>query len=244
VQAPSLRASRYAAVDIAAELRQLLSKGHEVGLHGIDAWHDLSKGREELDEISRFTGVREIGVRMHWLYFDNKSPCVLEKLGIDYDSTIGYNDAVGYRAGTVQVYKPLGASRLLELPLHIMDTALFSYRRQHLTESEARKLVQEIIDNAVSLGGVITINWHDRSIAPERLWRDFYVNLINDLKKKGAWLANGRDAVLWFRKRRMATFACDDSGAVVVNSREQTGMTLPGLGVRLHNHSPAYSTSQ
>ena len=42
-----------------------------------------------------------------------------------YDSTIGYNETVGYRAGTTQPYRPLAASRLLELPLHVMDTALF-----------------------------------------------------------------------------------------------------------------------
>ena len=38
---------------------------------------------------------------------------------------MGYNETVGYRAGTTQAYKPLEASRLLELPLHVMDTALF-----------------------------------------------------------------------------------------------------------------------
>jgi len=235
--APALRASRYGAVDIAAELQQLLSVGHEIGLHGIDAWHDSSKGREELGEIRRVTGVQEIGVRMHWLYFDRQTPAVLEEMGIDYDSTIGYNDAVGYRAGTVQVYKPLEAVRLLELPLHIMDTALFSDRRQNLSVAEASDLVRKLFDNAVHLGGVITINWHDRSIAPERLWRDFYVNFIDEAERKGAWLANGRDTVLWFRKRRLATFVRLDSGAVVVNSCDETGKTLPGLSVRTHNSS-------
>ncbi len=102
-----------------------MTAGCEVGLHGIDAWLDSSKGREELEEIRRLTGASEIGVRMHWLYYDQQSPVALEKAGAAYDSTIGYNETVGYRAGTTQAYKPLEATRLLELPLHVMDTALF-----------------------------------------------------------------------------------------------------------------------
>jgi hypothetical protein len=237
VLAPTRRASGYGAADIAAEARQLLSEGHEIGLHGIDAWHDSSKGREELEEIRRITGVHEVGVRMHWLYFDKRSPAVLEDVGVAYDSTVGYNEAVGYRAGTAQVYKPLQATQLLELPLHIMDTALFLSARQNLSLAEAGKLVDAIIDNAVRFGGVVTVNWHDRSIAPERLWRDFYVNLIEELQRKGAWLANARDTVRWFRKRRSATFDNVDgkSRAQGVNATVDTGKDLPGLCLRIHN---------
>ena len=62
---------------------------------------------------------------MHWLYYDQQSPVALEQAEAVYDSTIGYKETVGYRAGTTQVYKPLQVTRLLELPMHVMDTALF-----------------------------------------------------------------------------------------------------------------------
>ena len=107
--APKFRAARYGAQDIADTMERLRAAGCEVALHGIDAWIDSSKGREELDEIRRLTGDPEIGVRMHWLYYGQQSPGVLEKAGAVYDSTIGYNETVGYRAGTTQVYKPLEA---------------------------------------------------------------------------------------------------------------------------------------
>ena len=123
--APRFRAARYGARDIADTIGKIMAAGCEVGLHGIDAWLDSSRGREELEEIRRLTGVSEIGVRMHWLYYDQQSPVALEQAGAAYDSTIGYNETVGYRAGTTQAYKPLPATRLLELPLHVMDTALF-----------------------------------------------------------------------------------------------------------------------
>jgi hypothetical protein len=123
--APSRRASRYGVQQITEPIHALMSAGCEIGLHGIDAWLDDCKAREELGEIRRFTGARDIGVRMHWLYFGEQSQGILDKAGAAYDSTVGFNETVGYRAGTAQVYKPLDAVRLLELPLHIMDTALF-----------------------------------------------------------------------------------------------------------------------
>ena len=123
--APGFRAAQYGAADIAGTIRKLRDAGCEVGLHGIDAWIDSSRGSEEVEEIRRLTGASKVGVRMHWLYYDRQSPQALEQAGAAYDSTIGYNETVGYRAGTTQAYKPLEASRLLELPLHVMDTALF-----------------------------------------------------------------------------------------------------------------------
>src|SRR6266566_910823 len=168
--APKRRASGYAAAEITEKIQKLASEGCEIGLHGIDAWLDSSKAVEEMDEIRRITGTRDIGVRMHWLYFDEHSPLVLERAGADYDSSVGYNETVGYRAGTTQAYKPLEVSRLLELPLHIMDTAMFFPGRLGLSPAQASKEVARIIANAVRFGGALTVNWHDRSIAPERLW--------------------------------------------------------------------------
>ena len=69
-----------------------------------------ARGREELAEICRITGAADIGVRMHWLYAGEKSPAILEQAGFAYDSTSGYNETVGYRAGTTQVFKPLDAT--------------------------------------------------------------------------------------------------------------------------------------
>ena len=97
--APKFRASRYGARDIAGTIEKILAAGCEVGLHGIDAWTDSSKGIEEFEEIQRLTGISEIGVRMHWLYYDQQSPVALEEAGAAYDSTIGYRETVGYRNG-------------------------------------------------------------------------------------------------------------------------------------------------
>jgi hypothetical protein len=235
--APSRRASRYGAANIAVQIRKLMASGREIGLHGIDAWHDSTKGDTELQEIRRITGVQNIGVRMHWLYYDEQSPVVLEKVGVDYDSTVGYNETVGYRAGTSQAYQPLNATRLLELPLHIMDTALFFPGHLDLSPAEAKKLISSIIDNAVHFGGVVTVNWHDRSIAPERCWNDFYINVVDELRTKGAWFATAVEAVAWFRQRRatrLDSLNCE-SDFLHVNVTGGAVADLPPLHVEVHD---------
>ena len=234
--APNFRAARYGASDITGQVRKLLSAGCEIGLHGIDAWLDSSSGREELEEIRRTTGMSEVGVRMHWLYNDQQSPLALERAGAAYDSSVGYNETVGYRAGTTQVYKPLQASRLLELPLHVMDTALFYPSHLKLSPKQARTRIGSMVDNAVRFGGSLTINWHDRSIAPERLWDACYINLVQELKSRGAWFSTASRAVSWFRKRRSAVFETLswESSTLRAKITVDGDKNLPGLRLRIH----------
>src|SRR5204862_6853431 len=91
------RAARYSLTDIADDLQKLLAANREIAVHGIDAWRDNAKGRDERERIQQVTGASdEIGVRMHWLYFGAQTAMLLEKAGFDYDSTIGYNETIGY----------------------------------------------------------------------------------------------------------------------------------------------------
>jgi hypothetical protein len=234
--APSARAARYGAADITGQIRNLISVGCEIGLHGIDAWADTSRASDELKEIKKITGSQEIGVRMHWLYFDEQSPVTLEGAGASYDSTVGYNETIGYRAGTTQAYRFLGTRDLIELPLHVMDTALFFPGYLDVSADEAHKRVGEMVDNAVCFGGTLTVNWHDRSIAPERLWGDFYLGLVAELKARGAWLTTAGQAVAWFRKRRSAAFENVSGEASALRARiaVETGDDLPDLQLRVN----------
>ena len=86
----SLRATAYDVSDLSDWTAVLLSRGCELGVHGIDAWHSVEKGRDELARIKTVTGESKTGTRIHWLLRDENTPSVLERAGYDYDSTVGY----------------------------------------------------------------------------------------------------------------------------------------------------------
>jgi len=211
------RSTLYDIDDVRSQVEKLSGQGFEIGLHGIDAWHSLEKGAEEMHRISEATGEQHMGVRMHWLCFDRGAHAVLDQAGFDYDSTIGYNKAIGYKGGTTQVFQPLGAKHLLELPLHIQDTALFYALKS--TRAQAWDLCSTIMDGATMHGGVVTVLWHQRSIAPERLWDDFYIHLLQELRDRGAWFGTARQVVEWFRQRRAITFEGSSTTAATLQLR-------------------------
>jgi hypothetical protein len=232
---PSRRATAYDVRDLPEWTALLMKEGCELGVHGIDAWHSVEKGRDELARIAEVTGDSGVGVRMHWLLNDPHTPAVVEKAGYAYDSTAGYNETIGYRNGTSQVFRPVGAQALLELPLHIQDGALFYSKRLDLSQSEAEARCGALIENAGEAGGVLSVLWHDRSHAPERLWGDFYLRLLHRLKASKAWFGTGRQVVEWFQKRRQVRFEMVETGAAVGTVPRYDGATItPPLIVRLH----------
>jgi hypothetical protein len=219
------RAVRYQASEVRNELEAAAARGHELAVHGIDAWRDQDAGRAEMAQVAPLGGRATAGVRMHWLYFASDAPARLEGAGFEYDSTCGYNDAVGYRAGTSQVFRLLGSERLMELPIAIMDTALFYPGRLGLSRDEALERCRPIVAHARRAGGTVVVNWHDRSLAPERLWGRAYSELLDDLEHGAPWFATATEAVEWFRWRRSITFAGEPDGGVTI----QAGPLRPGL---------------
>ena len=229
------RATPYGIRDITREASKAADGGNEIALHGIDAWRDASAGREEMSQLGSLSRRPAPGIRMHWLYFALDSPQQLEAAGFDYDSTWGYNDAVGYRAGTSQVFQLAGTRGLLELPLSIMDSALLFPDRMGLSQQDAFKLCRQIVANARRLGGTVVVNWHDRSLAPERLWNRCYSQLLTEIEHGDrVWFATAGEAVDWFRWRRAVRFVANGGPGrlkVVPPSTPQAG---PAAAIRIH----------
>lgn len=238
--APKFRAARYAARHIAKTIQNLMAAGCEVGLHGLDAWRDSARAGAELEEIRCLTGAAELGTRMHWLYYDSDSPVVLERAGASWDSTVGYRETVGYRVGTGQAYKPLHVQQLLEIPLQVMDTALFYPAYMDLSAREGATVLRQFADNASRFGGCLVVNWHDRSLAPERLWCSCYQELIGDLKGRETWFATCSEAAAWFRKRRSVVFERNANDDDIVEARV-TGSDGASSGLMLRTYNPLKS---
>ncbi len=245
--APMLRAAKYDVGAIEGQLLELVKSGCEVGLHGIDAWSSLQNAQAEFRRIQEITGQARMGTRMHWLYWTESSAKTLEDAGFVYDSTFGYNDAIGFRAGTTQAFLPYGANNLLELSLNIQDSAMLYSNRMGLSEVESLTACKSLIDSVVLYGGALTLNWHTRSLSPERLWGDCYLALLGEIKKHRAWFGTALQAVGWFMNRRALRFESVEYGegcarvALSGPSRE----SKPSITLRVHRPTfdlmgPAY----
>jgi len=192
-------------------LDDLTAHGWEVGVHGIDTWASAEEGKREMAALGR----KHAGNRTHWLLFTKASWILLDEAGYSYDSTFGYNDDAGFRAGTLQVYQPENAKTLLELPLHIQDLGLFGKfcwvpsekgwvktPCLHLTEPAAREHAHRIFAYAKKFGGVVTLLWHYENITPPHDWSGMYRDLVNRAKTDGAWVTTAGNVVEWFKGRR------------------------------------------
>ena len=85
-------------------------------------------------------------------FAEEVSPC-LGRVEQHVNSYLLANDAVGYKAGTSQAFRPLNCSTLLELPLSIMDTAMFYADRMEMTRTAALQVCRRVIGEARRFGG-------------------------------------------------------------------------------------------
>jgi hypothetical protein len=157
-------------------------RGHEIGYHaGFDTYRDAERTGEEFRRLR--AAAREIGVsqsqwggRQHYLRWENPSTWEnWDRAGLDYDSTVGFADRVGFRLGTsheFQVFhvrrrRPL---RLRERPLLVMDRTLFDYMR--LSPRDAEQAVLEVARECRRAKGTLTLLWHNSTLprAAQRRW--------------------------------------------------------------------------
>lgn len=249
---PGVRAHPYRAVSYEVNekkeiLHDLESGGWEIGVHGLDNWTDAGSGTNE----STFLKPSAVhpGNRTHWLLFDKNSWKVLDEAGYSYDTTFGYNDDAGFRAGTLQAYQPRDADNLLELPLHIQDLGLFgkscwapandSWKKMpclHLSEPEAMARCDRILEAAKTYGGAVTTLWHYENLVPPRDWSGFYAGLINRAKADGAWVTTAGEVVRWFKMRRTAGIESGvvDKKTLVIRLNNKDAVLNHQVRVRLH----------
>ena len=236
VSAPANRASFYDIAEQRSLLRRLEENGWEAGVHGIDAWRDSQEAGAEYGRISQLIGQTKIGVRMHWLYF--KSPesfKALEEGGFLYDSTFGFNEVAGFRAGTLQPYHPLNCQTLWELPLHIQDGALMGEEHLDLNREEAFKRAKPLLAWAKRCGGAVSLLWHNQSFTAPRFWGEVYERLIAQGKADGAWIAIPRDVLRWFELRRRCRASLRIDGTHwQVSSKLSSDRQIPPVRLRLH----------
>jgi peptidoglycan/xylan/chitin deacetylase (PgdA/CDA1 family) len=197
---------RYAIEDLDDELGRIVDRGWEIGLHGgYYAYNDSEKILTEKTRLEQVLGRKVVGYRNHYLRIH--IPGTWEKLaqaGFLYDSSLGYNEIVGFRNGMCHPFRPFNLNTdsevdILEIPLTIMDDTLFESTQSF---EAAWDLAKRIIDTVASCQGVLCLNWHSESFrCPYKQKREImYKKILDYCYTRNAWLTRGDSISAWWKK--------------------------------------------
>jgi peptidoglycan/xylan/chitin deacetylase (PgdA/CDA1 family) len=171
----------------------LHARGGEIGLHGsYTAAENERLLAAEQEGLERLAGGPFEGQRYHYLRVrPHENLATLERLRFAYDSTLGFPDTPGFRAGIAQPFRPwsLADERpldLIEIPLALMDVS-FDDRYLGLPARRAEMHVLSLVEWAARHGGGFAVLWHtdrfDRWTAAG--WDRLYARLIDAVHENG-----------------------------------------------------------
>lgn len=173
--------------------------GWEIGLHASwNAYDDVNELRRQKRRIEELVGHEIVSVRQHWLHYDiRKTPAVHAAAGFRYDSTLGFNDNVGFRFGTCRPWQltDLKTNQRLavwEIPLIAQESAMLNPAKGlRLDVATAESYLKQLIEEIAAVGGVFVLSFHPDSIHPRRCpgWFDLYQCILTELKNRNAWFA-------------------------------------------------------
>jgi hypothetical protein len=179
-------------------VRRIADAGCEIGLHGSYASHcDAEMLGRERDVLERLTGEPVTGVRQHFLRFDSMRTWKAHaQAGFATDSTFGFVEEIGFRAGTAFPYQVYDAEAdrplpLVELPLVVMDRAL--ERHLALSPDRAWPALEPVLGAVERRGGCLVVLWHNLFLAEACYpgWGALYERILDWARARSAWLASG-----------------------------------------------------
>lgn len=166
-------------------LRRIHARGHEIGLHGsYETMLDAERLAAEAGTLRRVCAEEGIeqerwGGRQHYLRWRNPETWrAWDEAGLDYDSSVGFHDDVGFRCGTSRPFPVFDLVhgrrlRLEEQPLVAMEVALLDNAGVGPGDTAAR--LRGVKAECTRYGGAFTLLWHNsRLVAPreQRLYRE------------------------------------------------------------------------
>jgi len=188
-------------------MKEIYHRGCEIGLHS--SWYsfnDISEIKKQKEAIEKALNHKIHSVRQHYLHYDIRiTPSVQAKAGFKYDSTLGFNDNIGFRFGTCYPWQIYDLRKnvklpLIEIPLIIQDGAILNNRKGLRLDKETAFEYIVMITNAVeNVGGVLTILWHPNDIINSDKW-NLYLKILHFLKRKNPWFATIKEVGDWRQK--------------------------------------------
>ena len=146
-------------------VEKLKKSNFEIGLHpSFHAHNHPEYLTAERDAITNLSGYKPTSIRQHFLRYEAPTtPRLQQQLGFKIDSTLGFAEHEGFRNGTCLPFLRFDnhankATSVWEMPLIMMESALFSRRKLNLNEALNQAI--RIIRQCRRFGGVAVFLWH------------------------------------------------------------------------------------
>ena len=192
---------------------QLAEAGHEVGLHtGYEAYAGPARIADERERLIRASGAPVDGNRHHYWHLGPDPAATLrahDAAGFRYDSSIAFNDHVGFRRSTSLPFHPFDPASgaplgLRQLPVFAMDGNLF-YRSNDVEAAVAT--IADGLDDVAELHGMAIFDWHLQACVPTRSgyapWAEAYQAVLDLLAARtDVWVTDLGSIDRWWSERR------------------------------------------
>jgi hypothetical protein len=158
-------------------MQDIHNRGHQIGLHcsyrSFQLAEMISREAKLLKKIAADEGIKqaEWGSRMHYLRWEQPTTLLgLADAGVDYDSTLGYADHVGFRCGTCFEYSGYDPVTKKILPIRIrpliaMECTVIASRYMNMgTGQAALKKLLQLKSTCAAVKGCFTLLWHNSQL--------------------------------------------------------------------------------
>jgi hypothetical protein len=181
----------------------ILAARGEVGLHGsYTAADDPARLVAEKQKLEALAGP-VAGHRYHYLRLDpHRNLAPLAGAGLRYDTTLGFPDAVGFRAGIARPFRPWDFEQdapldLVEVPLAAMDATLAEERYLGLSAKRAEPRLMRLLDWAAEHGGAFAVLWHPDRFDPATSggWDRLYSRVLQAVAERGGRCVSAAELV-------------------------------------------------
>ena len=172
-------------------LRELNREGHTIGLHqSFDSWNDSQPMEVEKKRVEQAASSSVRSCRQHWLRFSLRDTWrAQEAAGFTLDTTLGFNDRVGFR-NSAALRMPAWfnsenrqSTSLEVLPMVLMDSHLFDYGR--MSAADRKSVILAVLDELAFVGGEATVIWHQRVFHDDYGWGEDYEFLLKAAAERG-----------------------------------------------------------
>jgi len=164
---------------------ELHNDGFGIGLHGsYYSANDIGRLRVEKEILEGILQSKVTKTRQHWLnYTETITPYNHESL-FSYDSTLAWNDTIGFRSGCASLYNPYDfkhkkAFDYTVIPQVIMDSNIYDYSDDKTIFLTAKNMLKKAMFVSKTLN--VSISWHQRVCSSDYNWHIFYKEILNDL---------------------------------------------------------------